>query len=1114
MMRKSILITFMLMVSIGLSAQTPKNVKRINSQDIIERGVRVFDAEKFEEAAELFQQIPFGDSLYYIAQYELAYAYANMEEYEKSIDILSRIVQQDDAYLSKAQAYSLLGNSYSELGKLDEALQVYDEALKIFPYNYLVLYNKGVVHLKQENYLNAAACFEEAIFCNPLHQNSHLRLGLAYLNMGLTIQGVLAVNFAVFIKPDNHIAITGLQLLEKMYEQGVNSLFPQKDIELSENYKIEKERYKEVNELINRYIYTGKGIKHKSKVKHRIIDFNQLVFSAIEPISGNKDIINYFYIPYFSSIVQNKKTFDIYSTFLFSGTNLDDNKIQERAIAMKNEIDIFLQNTLSYMDDKIKKGIGKENDVTYFYSQRRVLQSFAKVVILPNNSFQYEGIHTIINGEGGVESVENYSSGKLNGISKSYNNNGHISKIFNFKDGEPDGVLYIYHDEVYPGKEPTCSIEAPFKDGKNDGIMKRFDMLGNVTEYVTFADDQREGKGEIYYPNGDLRETFEYKEGELTGINFVLNPKGDTTSIYYLDPMPNAGEKIFFYNNGAIEGKYIIKDNLYSGPWSSYYPNGKIFRTGSYNDEEKRDGDYKEYDPEGKLLIEMTYVNGKIHGDMITYYKSGVTKSKFLWDHGKIVDFERYDPKGELIEKIKTENNRIEYVVTNELGMIVRKNSITYKNGEEHNDVTMYYLSGAIYAKYTLINNLYEGFYYSYYLNGKISTYIEYRNDNYHGLYINYYPNGEIKEEGYYHDGTKVNEWFTYNSDGTVLQKTVYDKDGNMLIRDNYFPDGRPEVERFYIENMLYRYNFYDENGQIFKSDTFPYSAGTRKMYFLNGNPFSEVKMISGNDYGNFIEYDIQGNVINNVNAFNDLFDGVIHYFYPFYKKHSTITLYLDIFEGYSTTYYRNGNISSQANYVDNKIHGILKNYYNNGKTATEYPYQYGNIEGIAKGYNYNGELAYLLKYDNNELVEWATTDKSGKMSEFRPYQDTIHIVTYHKNGSKAIEISYVKGFLHGQNRVYYSHGKVAEEIHYEYGFAHGDDKKYYQNGTLAFECKHQYDNYEGEVRTYHTNGKLASEELYHLGSPHGKCTLYDEKGKVLEELIFYYGNLLKKTQF
>src|SRR5574344_1025755 len=42
-------------------------------------------------------------------------------------------------------------------------------------------YNKGVVYQKMKDYIQSEACFKMAILCNPLHQNSHLQLGISYL---------------------------------------------------------------------------------------------------------------------------------------------------------------------------------------------------------------------------------------------------------------------------------------------------------------------------------------------------------------------------------------------------------------------------------------------------------------------------------------------------------------------------------------------------------------------------------------------------------------------------------------------------------------------------------------------------------------------------------------------------------------------------------------------------------------------------------------------------------------------------------------------------------------------------------------------------------------------
>ena len=74
-MRKVLLFIVFCLPTIFLMAQQPKNLKIINSSEIILEGIDKFDNGEYQEAEKLFKSVPIGDSLFVNAQYELAYCY-------------------------------------------------------------------------------------------------------------------------------------------------------------------------------------------------------------------------------------------------------------------------------------------------------------------------------------------------------------------------------------------------------------------------------------------------------------------------------------------------------------------------------------------------------------------------------------------------------------------------------------------------------------------------------------------------------------------------------------------------------------------------------------------------------------------------------------------------------------------------------------------------------------------------------------------------------------------------------------------------------------------------------------------------------------------------------
>lgn len=71
--------------------------------------------------------------------------------------------------------------SYAK-GELEQAEKLYNDALKIYPRNYDISYNLGVIYLKKSEYLKAAEMFETAVSINPRDADAYYNLGVLYEN--------------------------------------------------------------------------------------------------------------------------------------------------------------------------------------------------------------------------------------------------------------------------------------------------------------------------------------------------------------------------------------------------------------------------------------------------------------------------------------------------------------------------------------------------------------------------------------------------------------------------------------------------------------------------------------------------------------------------------------------------------------------------------------------------------------------------------------------------------------------------------------------------------------------------------------------------------------------
>lgn len=69
--------------------------------------------------------------------------------------------------------------------------------------------------------------------------------------------------------------------------------------------------------------------------------------------------------------------------------------------------------------------------------------------------------------------------------------------------------------------------------------------------------------------------------------------------------------------------------------YRDYHPNGRVFRTGFFNDSGMKEGKWLYYDEDGKLLQDEIYKNGKEDGVWNWYDKTGQIKKTEVWKNGE-----------------------------------------------------------------------------------------------------------------------------------------------------------------------------------------------------------------------------------------------------------------------------------------------------------------------------------------------------------------------------------------------------------------------------------------------------------------------------------------------
>jgi uncharacterized protein len=367
-----------------------------------------------------------------------------------------------------------------------------------------------------------------------------------------------------------------------------------------------------------------------------------------------------------------------------------------------------------------------------------------------------DGEHRWWGEKGEIQAIERFVEGKREGVSEQFYPNGNIRMSVSHRDGVLDGIskglaedgslislrtwrmgvpvgeqLKYYLKGQGRSKEPQIGEVSIFDEqGRRDGEQKTYFASGKLQSVTTFSHGELNGKKAIWDSYGNLVEEAYYENGKLNGRFFGRDQDGKEIIYHFVDNRREGKHFIFYPPNEETEEKVKAIDATF------------------IND--KLEGDFFEYDPEGYLLSTVTYQNG---------LKEGIAKA--------------YAPNGKVIAEISIQSDK--------------------KEGPS----LYYFSSGKIYRELFFINDLQEGEEKIYFENGKPESFIEYRAGKKEGKFLQWNEAGILIFEGEYRDGKREGKFNKYYDDGSpkLLQTFVNDElDG---VKRSFDPKGKVTETRY-----------------------------------------------------------------------------------------------------------------------------------------------------------------------------------------------------------------------------------------------------------------------------------------------------------------------------
>lgn len=246
---------------------------------------------------------------------------------------------------------------------------------------------------------------------------------------------------------------------------------------------------------------------------------------------------------------------------------------------------------------------------------------------------------------------------------------------------------------------------------------------------------------------------------------------------------------------GLRQGYWVITGAMAAD--REYAPEAKI-EEGYYKDD-RREGVWKKYHPNGKLRSEIHFVSGRPNGHYTTYYSNGMTEEKGTWEEGKnIGEFKRFHHTGKLqqhffFSETGKRNGTQYYFHENGNPALI----VDITNGKESGQYKRFAEDGKLIedklfedGKVKEIQVKTQGVFAEKYAKkdahnaqlGKESVPIKDKPNaasafQPNGYNILYDGNGNITQSGEFKEGKLYNgKWYRYNSSGILLKVDLYRK--------------------------------------------------------------------------------------------------------------------------------------------------------------------------------------------------------------------------------------------------------------------------------------------------------------------------------------------------
>ncbi|MBC8882878.1 tetratricopeptide repeat protein [Flavobacterium piscinae] len=189
-------------------------------EERISNGVELHKAGKYDQAIEVYESILKEDEKHIEANYEMAFIYSMLKEYDKAIKHCDVVIKSksDISHL----AYAIKGACEDYQGKPDKAIKSFKEGIKFNPNYHNLYYSLALTSYNQSKFKEAEEAVIDGIKVNPYHASSHMLLGFLKYDQKERSKSLLSLFYFLLLEPQGKRANQVFTLIEQQQKQGVS----------------------------------------------------------------------------------------------------------------------------------------------------------------------------------------------------------------------------------------------------------------------------------------------------------------------------------------------------------------------------------------------------------------------------------------------------------------------------------------------------------------------------------------------------------------------------------------------------------------------------------------------------------------------------------------------------------------------------------------------------------------------------------------------------------------------------------------------------------------------------------------------------------------------------